>query len=152
MVRSTASVEDDTPTATHDVQVSPQTTQRDLARVEVNTTTHGVDHGLGLLVNLLLHKVVELALHDGGDFEFESLDGPRGGELGRRRGAGLRADTMDVQFTVGYVGDVVIFEIEDSLSVLDNGSSVGGNEELDGLGETIFRHEGAGLGTGDFVA
>lgn len=45
--------------------------------VKVDATTHGVYDGVGLLVDLLLHEVVELALHDLGDFDLKGFDRAR---------------------------------------------------------------------------
>jgi hypothetical protein len=43
------------------------------------------------------------------------------------------------------VGDIVIFEVENSLGVLDNGTGVRGDKELDGLGHAVLGHEGTRL-------
>lgn len=52
---------------------------------------------------------------------------------------------MDVQFARSNVGDVVILEVEHTFGVFNDGGRVGCDEELDGLRETIFGHECAGL-------
>jgi len=43
------------------------------------------------------------------------------------------------------VGDIVILEVEDSLGVLNDGTGVRGDKELDGLGHAVLRHEGTRL-------
>ena len=58
---------------------------------------------------------------------------------------------MDVQLSLGDVGDVIVFEVENALGMLDDCSSVRCNEELDGLGETIIGHESTRLSTGHFT-
>lgn len=45
----------------------------------------------------------------------------------------------------GNVGNIVILEVEDPLGVLNDGTGVGSDKELDRLGHTVFRHEGSGL-------
>ncbi len=139
-----------TPAAAHDRQVRAKTSKGDDVRIEVDTSTHGVDYRLRLLEDLFLHECVKFALHNGSDLEFESLDSSGGGNLAWRLAALLFAPiAMDVQFTLGNVGNVIILKIKNALGVLDNGSSIRGNEEFDGLGETIFGHECATLCTED---
>jgi hypothetical protein len=76
----------------NDRQVRLQSSQGDNPVIEVDTSTHGVDDRLGLLVNLLLHKVVELTLHDLSKFDLESLDSSDGRE------SVILSQTVDVQF------------------------------------------------------
>jgi hypothetical protein len=45
------------------------------------------------------------------------------------------------------VGDIIILEVENPLGVFNDGTGVGGDKELDGLGHTVFRHEGTRLGS-----
>ena len=47
-----------------DRQVRLETAEHNRPGIEVDTTSHGVDNGLRLLVDLLLHEMVVLALHD----------------------------------------------------------------------------------------
>ena len=74
VVRSTTSDEYHATTPPDNVQVSLETSESDSVSVKVDTTSHRVDDGFGLFVNLLLHEVVELSLHDGSEFDFESFD------------------------------------------------------------------------------
>lgn len=74
------------------MKISTQTTQRHLVLLKVDTTTHRVDHRLGLLVDFLLHKVIKRTLHDLGKFDFKSLDFSRSG-----RGVLFTTETMDVK-------------------------------------------------------
>jgi len=50
------------------------------------------------------------------------------------------------------VGDIVILEVEDPLGVLNDGTGVGSDKELDRLGHTVFRHEGTGLRSSELGA
>ena len=52
----------------------------------------------------------------------------------------------------GNVGDVIILEIENPLSVLDHGASVRRDEELDRLGHAVLGQKGAGLGSAELGA
>jgi len=51
--------------------------------------------------------------------------------------------------SLGNVSDIVILEVQDSLGVFDDGTSVRGDKELDRLGHAILRHEGTGLGSSE---
>lgn len=84
--------------------------------------------------------MVEAALHDLLQFNLDRLDGTDVGSA-----VGLR-DTVDVQLAFVDVCNVVILEVEDLLSVLNDGRRVGGEEEFGGLGHAVVRKEGAGLG------
>jgi hypothetical protein len=89
--------------------------------------------------------VVKFSLHDLRELELEGLNRADGALLA----VGLAlSETVDVQLSVGDVSDVVIFEVENALGVLDNCSSVRGDEELDGLRKAVIGHEGARLRTG----
>lgn len=147
MVAGTTGNENKPATATDDRQVRPEATERDRVGVEVDATTHCVDDGLGLLVDLLLHESVEFPLHDSGDLELENLDAPGGSELsGGLLLVASATQTVDVKLTLGNMGDVVILEVQDTLGVFDNGGGVRRDEELDGLGKSILGHERARLG------
>ena len=74
MVTGTTSTEYNSFASTNSLQVSLETTQSDFVGFKVNTTTHSVHNGIGLLVDFLLHKVVKFALHNFVDFNFQSLD------------------------------------------------------------------------------
>ena len=145
MVTRPACDEHNTTAAADDREVRAQAAKGDFVRVEIDAPTHGVDDRLGLLVDFLLHKVVKLALHDLRELEFEGLDRTDGTLLT----VGLAfAQSMDVQLSLSDVGDVIIFEVENTFGMLDDCSSVRGDEELDGLRETVVGHECARLGTG----
>lgn len=84
--------------------------------------------------------MVKVALHDGGQFDFEGLDTSDGGDTF------FATETMDVEFAVVDVRDIVVFEEEDAFSVFNDGRGVGRQEEFDRDGDTVFREEGTGLG------
>lgn len=140
VVAGTAGDEDNTAATTNGRNVLTKTTQGDLLVDSIQTTTHCVDNGLGLLENLLLHKVVELALHDLLQLQLNSLDGT---DIG---GTIVLGETVDVQLTLVNVSNVIILQVEDLLGVLDNSGGVGGKEELGGLGDTVIRQESPRLG------
>ena len=89
--------------------------------------------------------MVKFALHDFRELEFESLNRADGALLA----VGLAlAQSVDVQLSFSDMGNVIIFEVENALGVLDNCRSVRGDEELDGLRETVVGHECTRLCTG----
>ena len=139
VVRGTASNEDDSAATTDGGDVLLETTQSDSLVLNVETTTHSVDDGLGLLENLLLHEVVVTALHDLLELD---LDGLNGTDVGSARVLG---QTVDVQLTIVDVSNIVVLEVENLLGVLDNGRRVRGQEELDGLRSAVLREESARL-------
>ena len=53
-----------------------QAAEDDLVLVEDDAPAHGVDDGLGLLEDLLLHERVKLALHDLVQLELDAVDRP----------------------------------------------------------------------------
>jgi hypothetical protein len=137
VVRSTASNEDDSAATTDGGDVLLETTQGNSPVLDIETTTHSVDNGLGLLENLLLHEVVVTALHDLLELDLNGLNGT---DVGSARVLG---QTVDVQLTVVDVSNIVVLEVKNLLGVLDNGRRVRGQEELDGLRGTIFGEESA---------
>lgn len=146
MVTRPAGNEHQASAAAHDGEVSPQAAEGDFVGVEVDSPTHGVDDGLGLLVDLLLHEVVEFALHDRSDLDLERLDAASCRDLARCLGLIiLAAQTVDMQLAARDVRDIVILEVENTLGVLDDCCCVRSDEELDGLRKTILRHESTGL-------
>ena len=152
MITGATRREDDPTAAANDREVCPETTESNRVSVKVDTTTHSVDHGFGLLVNFLLHKVVELALHDLCELKLQGLDASSSGGLGRGDIALLcAAEPVDVQFSLGNMGNIVIFQIEDTLSVLDDCGGVGSDEELDRLRHAILGHKSPRLRTSDAV-
>lgn len=128
--------------------------------IKVDSTSHSVDDGFGLLVDFLLHEMVVLSLHDFSELNFEMLNSSDGRETV------VSSKSMNVEFWIsavaigepqirtsfGNVGDIVILEVEDPLGVLNDGTGVGSDKELDRLGHTVFRHEGSGLGSSKFGA
>lgn len=142
VVARSARAEHDAAATADDREVRAQSTKCDPVQIKVDTTTHGVDDGFWLLVDLLLHEVVELALHDLREFELERLDRA----VRRLRLAILvAAQAVDVQLALSDVCDIIVFKIEHALSVFDDRRSIGGDEEFNGLWQTIFGHECTGL-------
>ena len=151
VVARAARAEDNAATAADNGQERPQTTQSDDVRVKVDAATHGVDDGLGLLVDLLLHEVVEATLHDLGKLELQGLDKTRCGLL-RLAVGGIAAQTVNGQFAVGNVSDVIVLEEEDTLGVLDDGGRIGCNVEFDRLWATVLAEERATLSAENFAS
>ena len=75
VVGSTASDENQTSAAPDGADVLPKTTESHGLLLGVQATTHSVDDRLGLLEDLLLHEVVEAALHDLLELNLDGLDG-----------------------------------------------------------------------------
>jgi len=48
--------------------------------IKVDSTSHSVDDGFGLLVDFLLHEMVVLSLHDFSELNFEMLNSSDGRE------------------------------------------------------------------------
>jgi len=92
VVAGTTSDEQKPPTSPDHRQIGFQSSQSDSPAVKVDSTTHGVDNRLGLFVDLLLHEVVKLALHDLGKFDLESLNGSDG------RQSVVLSKSVDVEF------------------------------------------------------
>ena len=139
VVRSTAGNEDDSPASPDGREVLTETTKSDGLVDSIETTTHGVDDGLGLLENLLLHEVVETALHDLLKLDLKSLDGA---DVGR---AVILVQTVNVEGTLVDVCNVVVLEVQDLLGVLDDGGGVGREEELGGHRDAVVGQESARL-------
>jgi hypothetical protein len=118
VVRGTASNEDDPAASPDGGEVLAETTKGDGLVDGVETTTHGVDNRLGLLEDLLLHEVVEAALHDLLELDLKSLDGA---DVAR---AVILVQAVDVEGALVDVGNVVVLEVQDLLGVLDNGGGV----------------------------
>lgn len=81
--------------------------------------------------------MVELSLHDLGELNLKRLDGSD------RRDVVVPSKSVDVELSVGDVRNIVVLEVQDLLSVLDDGRRVRGDEVLDGLGRSIVREEGS---------
>jgi hypothetical protein len=92
VVTSSTSDEQQPPTPPDDRQISLQTSEGDGPAVKVDSSSHGVDNRFRLLVDLLLHKVVELTLHDLGQLNLECLDGSDGGK------SVVLSESVDVKF------------------------------------------------------
>jgi hypothetical protein len=69
--------------------------------------------------------MVKVAFHDGCKLDFEGLDASDG------RDTFLTTETVDVEFAVVNVGDVIVFKEENSLGVLDDSRGIGREEEFD---------------------
>jgi hypothetical protein len=139
VVRCTASNEYDAAASANGGDVRTETTKGDGLVGNVETATHGVDNGLGLLENLLLHEVVKLALHDLLELKLEGLDGS---DVGAAIGL---LEAVDVEGALVDVSNVIILKVHDLLGVLDNSRGVGGEEELSGHGHAIIGHESTRL-------
>ena len=139
VVGSTTSDEDDSPASADGREVLAETTKSDGLVDGIETTTHSVDDGLWLLENLLLHEVVEAALHDLLELNLKSLDGT---DVGR---AVILVQTVDVQRTLVDVCNVVVLKVQNLLGVLDDGGGVGGEEELGGHRDSVVGEESARL-------
>ena len=114
VVRGTAGNEHNATAAADGGQVSLETTQGDLVGIKVDTTTHGVDNGLGLFVDLRLHEVVEGSLHDLSELNLQGLDGANGGDTI------IATEAVDAELTLADVGNIIVEEIQDGLGVLNN--------------------------------
>jgi hypothetical protein len=139
VVGSTASNEDDSAASPDCGEILAETTESDSLVDRVQTTTHSIDDGLWLLENLLLHEVVEAALHDLLELDLQSLDGA---DIG---GTVILVETVDVQRTLVDVSNIVVLEVQDLLGVLDDGGWVGGEEELGGHRDAVVGQESARL-------
>jgi hypothetical protein len=140
VVGSTTGNEDDSTATADSADVLAETTEGNTLVGNVQTTTHGVNNGLGLLENLLLHEVVELSLHNLLELELKSLDRTDGG------GTLLLTSTVNVELTLVNVSDIIVLKVENLLGVLNDGGGVGGEEELGGNGHSIVGEECSGLG------
>lgn len=118
MVAGSASNEHNAAAAADRGQIRLESSQGNLVGVKVDATAHGVDDGLGLLVDLLLHKVIERSLHDLGQLNLQGLDGADGGD------AIVATEAMDAELTLADVGNIVIKEVQDGLGVLNNSRGV----------------------------
>src|SRR5258706_14384504 len=88
-----------------DGEVRAQAAKANFVRVEADAPMHSVDDRLGLLVNFLLHEVVEFSLHDLGEHESEALNRADGTLL--TVGLAL-AQSVDVQLSFSDMGDAII--------------------------------------------
>ena len=65
--------------------------------------------------------------------------------LGKSTTLLVAAETMDMQLTLGDVGNVIVLKVKNTLGVLDYRRGIGGDEEFDRLREAVLRHERTGL-------
>lgn len=139
MITSTARNKDDSAAAADGRNVRAETAKGDSLVGGIETTSHGVDDRLGLLENLLLHEVIELALHDLLKLKLQGLDGAHIGAAVRL----LKA--VNVQRALVDVSNIIVLKVHDLLSVLDNGRRVRREEEFGGHGHAVVGHESARL-------
>ena len=118
VVARAARAEHDTTATADDVEVRAKASERDAVLVEVDTATHGVDDRLGLLVDLLLHEVVKLALHDLREFDLKCLD--RAVLSLRSASLLVTAESVDVELALSDVRNVIVLKVQDALRVLDD--------------------------------
>lgn len=78
VVRGTTGNEDNASATTNSGNVSLETTKCNLVILEVDTTTHGVNHRFWLFIDFLLHEMVKGTLHDLGQLDLQSLDRANG--------------------------------------------------------------------------
>lgn len=104
-------------------------TQSDFEVVIVDTSSHGVDNRVWLLEDLLLHEVLVVSLHDLLDLQ-EKLVDLTGLWL---IDVSVALDAMDAQVSVLDDGNIVIFQEDNLVGVLDDGAGIGGKEVLDVL-------------------
>lgn len=133
VVARTASNEDDSAASADGVEILAETTKGDNLILNIETTTHGVDNGFGLLEDFLLHEVIELALHDFLQLDLDGLDGTDVGG-----GTVVLLETVNVEGALVNVSDVVVLEVQDLLGVLDDGGGIRGQEELGGLWSAVI--------------
>jgi hypothetical protein len=91
VVTCSARDKDHTPASSDDAQVRLESSEGDGVGVKVDAASHRVNDRLGLLVDLLLHEVVERSLHDGRELNLERLDGAN------RRHAVVATEAVDVE-------------------------------------------------------
>mmetsp|Transcript_13690 Transcript_13690/g.41355 ORF Transcript_13690/g.41355 Transcript_13690/m.41355 type:complete len:716 (+) Transcript_13690:749-2896(+) len=135
-------------------QVVQQTPQRHLALVRVHnpgrvifgrghTAHHCLGHRLGLLVDLLLHEVVELALHDARHLHLQNLVDALHGAAAHG-GGGLEVDVLDGVPPVVDVHHVMVLQGHHPPRVLDQRAGVAGEERLEGAGRGGLAEGGVG--------
>ncbi|PPJ68786.1 hypothetical protein CV019_15045, partial [Staphylococcus haemolyticus] len=139
VIAGSTSNENDSPAATNSGDVLSKTTQRYLLVGNIQTTSHGVYNGLGLLKNFLLHEMVKCTLHNLLQFELDGLNSTHVGC------AIILCQAVDVQLSFMDVSDIVILEVENLLGVLDNCRWVRGQEEFCWLRDSVIGKESTGL-------
>eukprot|EP00128_Syssomonas_multiformis_P013859 Colp12_sorted_trinity150504_noHs@10796 len=142
VVRGTAGNENQATGTTHGVDVLGETTKVNSVVLEVHTTTHRVEHRVGLLIDLLLHEVIELALHDLLELNVKGLDGTV------ILDTLLALEAVDEQLATHEVSNIVVLKENDTFSVLNDGRGVRGKEVL-GAGELAISGDEAGGRVGE---
>ena len=133
MVASAARRENDATSTADDGKICAETTEGDLIVIKVDTTTHCVDNRFGLLEDLLLHEMGELALHDFGYLDLERFEAASGGGL-----FAVTTEAVNMELSICDVSNVIVFKIENTFGVLNDCGSVRCDKEFDGLGKTIL--------------
>ena len=141
MIAGSTSDENNPPTAADSRYVLPKPTKSHLLVGNIQATSHGVNYGFWLFKDFLLHEVVKCSLHNLLQFK---LDGLNGANIGS---AIVLCQAMDVQLPFVHMGDVIVFQVEDLLGVLNNRRGVRRQEELGWLRNPIIGKEGTGLGS-----
>ncbi len=126
VVASAARDKHEPPAAPYLGQVVLDAAQSHFELIVRDSASHGVHHGLGLLEDLLLHKVLVVALHDLLDLHGELLD------LAMRRLVYVAPfHAVYGQAAVAHHRHVVVLEEDHLVGVLDHGRGVRGEKVLD---------------------
>jgi hypothetical protein len=143
MIASSTSTENNAPRASDVGQLRTQPSKHNGKLVEIDTTSHGINDTFWLLKDLLAHEMREVSLLDLGQFLFESLD------RSNARHVVISSQSMNMQFTVLDMSNIIIFEVQDLFRMLNNSRGVGCKNVLHGLGNAFISKETAGLGSTD---
>ena len=139
VVRGTTGNHDNAAAAANRREPRAQATQLDSVIVKVNATTHSVNDRFGLLENLLLHKVGELALHNLLELHLKGLNGTSGGLVN------VTADSVNVKLAIRNMRNIVVLKEQNLSSVFNHSGGVGGHEKLNGSRGIIIREESTRL-------
>lgn len=82
------------------------TSQRNRVIPEVQTTSHGIHHGLRLLEDLLLHEIFVVTLHDLLDLHLQSCDFPCMGIVH------ASTESMDAESTLFHRSYVIVLMLK----------------------------------------
>jgi hypothetical protein len=83
--------------------------------------------------------MIEITLHDCGEFDFEGLNTADCGDTF------FTTETVNVKFAIVDVSDIIVFEEKNSFRVFDDCRGIRGKEEFDGERNAVFREESSGL-------